>query len=70
MPDTNKPVDDGPVHNNNYDMTVLHMNLDDESDDSLIFAAKTSTNQKKAIPQWARSECDMDTIFVIDISFV
>ncbi|UJR21322.1 hypothetical protein I4U23_024413 [Adineta vaga] len=45
---------------NNYDMTILHMNLDDDDDDdeddddSLIFATKTSTNQKKPIPQWAR----------------
>ncbi|CAF1156529.1 unnamed protein product [Adineta steineri] len=44
---------------NNYDMTILHMNIDDaddddDDDDSLIFATKTSTNQKKQIPQWAR----------------
>ncbi|CAF2405632.1 unnamed protein product [Rotaria sp. Silwood2] len=44
---------------NNYDMTILHMNIDDANDDDdddndLIFATKTSTNQKKPIPQWAR----------------
>lgn len=41
-------------------MTVLHMpfdndDTDDDEDDDLIFATKTSTNQKKPIPQWARS---------------
>jgi hypothetical protein len=47
------------VVENNYDMTILHMNIDDDDDDdddSLIFATKTSTNQKKPIPQWARSK--------------
>ncbi|CAF0890016.1 unnamed protein product [Rotaria sp. Silwood1] len=44
---------------NNYDMTILHMNIDDandddDDDDTSIFATKTSTNQKKPIPQWAR----------------
>ena len=46
---------------NNYDMTILHLNLDDEgdnSDDNTMFASKTSTHQKKSIPQWARSELD------------
>ena len=45
----------------NYDMTVLHLNLDDEgdnSDDNTMFASKTSTHQKKTIPQWARSKSE------------
>lgn len=42
-------------------MTILHVNFndeddDDDDDDSLFFASKTSTNQKKPIPQWARSK--------------
>jgi hypothetical protein len=42
-------------------MTILHMNIDDidndvDDDDSSIFATKTSTNQKKQIPEWARSK--------------
>jgi hypothetical protein len=46
---------------NNYDMTILHMNIDDDEgdnsdDDNSIFATKTSTHQKKTIPQWARSK--------------
>ena len=45
---------------NNYDMTILHMNIDDmdddDDDDNSIFAIKSSTNQKKPIPQWARSK--------------
>jgi hypothetical protein len=52
--ENNKSFDDYPTQNN-YDMTILHMNIDDESDDNSIFATKTSTHQKKAIPQWARS---------------
>ena len=42
-------------------MTILHMNIDDNDDDdeqneeNSIFATKTSTQQKKPIPQWARS---------------
>jgi hypothetical protein len=36
-------------------MTILHTHIDDEIDDNSIFASKTSTHQKKAIPQWARS---------------
>ena len=45
-------------------MTILHMNIDDDDDDdddddeddSPMFATKTSTNQKKQIPHWARSK--------------
>lgn len=41
-------------------MTILHANFDDEDEDQdegdAIFATKSSTNQKKQIPQWARSE--------------
>jgi hypothetical protein len=37
------------------------MNIDDEIDDNSIFAKKTSTHQKKAIPQWARSKFKMIT---------
>jgi hypothetical protein len=37
-------------------MTILHTHIDDEIDDNSIFASKTSTHQKKAIPQWARSK--------------
>jgi hypothetical protein len=46
-------------------MTILHMNIDDDNDDddSLIFATKTSTNQKKQIPQWARSKLKINFIF-------
>lgn len=42
---------------NNYDMTILHMDFEEEEDDddSFFYATKTSTNQKKPIPQWARS---------------
>ncbi|CAM4829637.1 unnamed protein product [Rotaria magnacalcarata] len=43
---------------NNYDMTILHMPMDDDDtdddEDDFIFATKTSTNQKKPIPEWAR----------------
>ena len=58
--DNNKSFEDYQQQNN-YDMTILHMNIDDDDDDyndddSLIFASKTSTNQKKQIPQWARSK--------------
>lgn len=44
---------------NNYDMTILHLNLDEDINDlndSSMFASHSSTNQKKIIPQWARSE--------------
>ncbi|CAF0962672.1 unnamed protein product [Adineta ricciae] len=51
--DNNQPFEDYPAQNN-YDMTILHMNFDDESDESSIFATKSSTHQKKPIPQWAR----------------
>ncbi|CAF0875289.1 unnamed protein product [Adineta ricciae] len=55
--DKNKPFEDYQQQNN-YDMTILHLNIDDDDDDddddSLTFATKTSTNQKKPIPQWAR----------------
>jgi hypothetical protein len=39
-------------------MTILHTQIDDddEIEDNSIFATKTSTHQKKTIPQWARSE--------------
>lgn len=37
-------------------MTILHTNIDDETDDNSFFAIKTSTHQKKTIPQWARSK--------------
>jgi hypothetical protein len=37
-------------------MTILHMDINDDEDDSFIFATKSSTNQKKEIPQWARSK--------------
>lgn len=47
----------------NYDMTILHVDFEDdddeEEDDSFIYATKTSTNQKKPIPQWARSMFDI-----------
>jgi hypothetical protein len=40
-------------------MTILHANVNDDDDDdnenNSIFACQTSTNQRKAIPQWARS---------------
>ena len=55
MLDNNQPFEDYPAQNN-YDMTILHMNFDDESDESSIFATKSSTHQKKPIPQWARSK--------------
>ncbi len=45
-------------------MTILHMNIDDEIDDNSIFATKTSTHQKKAIPQWARSKFNMITSMI------
>ncbi|CAF1528002.1 unnamed protein product [Adineta steineri] len=51
--DNNKSLDDYQTQNN-YDMTILNVNIDDESEDNSIFATKTSTHQKKAIPQWAR----------------
>ena len=52
-----------PPQPTNYDMTILHLNIDDiddeDDEDELdsIFATKTSTNQNKPIPQWARSKC-------------
>jgi hypothetical protein len=46
-------------------MTILHTNIDDDSDDSCIFATKTSTDQKKPIPQWARSKFKMNTSSII-----
>jgi hypothetical protein len=52
--DNNKSSEDYQTQNN-YDMTILHSNIDDEIDDNSIFATKTSTHQKKTIPQWARS---------------
>jgi hypothetical protein len=52
--DNNKSSEDYQTQNN-YDMTILHPNIDDEIDDNSIFATKTSTHQKKTIPQWARS---------------
>ncbi|CAF2815433.1 unnamed protein product [Rotaria sp. Silwood2] len=51
--DNNKSLEDYKTQNN-YDMTILHMNIDDENDDDSIFATKTSTHQKKPIPLWAR----------------
>ncbi|CAF0820377.1 unnamed protein product [Rotaria sp. Silwood1] len=51
--DNNKSLEDYQTQNN-YDMTILHMNIDDDNDDNSIFATKTSTYQKKPIPQWAR----------------
>ncbi|UJR28119.1 hypothetical protein I4U23_009375 [Adineta vaga] len=51
--DNNKSFEDYQTQNN-YDMTILHTNFDDECDDNSIFATKTSTDQKKPIPQWAR----------------
>jgi len=50
-----KTVDEFP-QTNNYDMTILHMDLedDDNEQDSSIFATKSSTQHKKPIPQWAR----------------
>ncbi len=53
--DNNKSFEDYQTQNN-YDMTILHTNIDDEIDDNSIFATKTSTHQKKPIPQWARSK--------------
>ncbi len=53
--DNNKSLEDYQTQNN-YDMTILHTNIDDEIDDNSIFAIKTSTHQKKTIPQWARSK--------------
>ncbi|CAF0786363.1 unnamed protein product [Rotaria sordida] len=59
--DNTKIFEDYQQQENNYDMTILHTNIDnanddddDDDDDTLIFATKTSTNQKKPIPQWAR----------------
>ena len=54
--DQNKSFEDYPTQNN-YDMTILHTQIDDddEIEDNSIFATKTSTHQKKTIPQWARS---------------
>ena len=37
-------------------MTILNTNIDDENDENSMFATKTSTHQKKPIPQWARSK--------------
>ncbi|CAF3781227.1 unnamed protein product [Rotaria sordida] len=51
--DNNKSLEDYQTQNN-YDMTILNMNTDDENNDNSIFATKTSTHQKKPIPQWAR----------------
>ena len=60
MADESKKTLAEPVAPINYDMTILHMNIDDESDDdsddNTMFATHTSTQQRKAIPQWARSE--------------
>lgn len=33
-----------------------HDDDNDDVDDDSLFATKTSTNQKKPIPQWARSK--------------
>jgi hypothetical protein len=40
------------------------MNIDDDNDedDSLIFTTKSSTNQKKQIPQWARSKFNFNIL--------
>jgi len=59
--ENNIPFEDYQQQQNNYDMTILHMNIDDidnDDDDDIdsIFATKSSTNQKKQIPQWARSK--------------
>lgn len=55
--DLNKSFDDCQQHNN-YDMTILHMDFEDDQDDddSFFYATKSSTNQKKQIPQWAKSK--------------
>lgn len=37
-------------------MTILNMNIDEDNDENSIFATKSSTHQKKPIPQWARSK--------------
>ena len=54
-------------------MTILHMNTDnnnDNDDDNLIFAKNTSTNQKKPIPQWARSNINfIENLLIILIFF-
>jgi len=52
--ENNKSTEDYQIQTN-YDMTILHANIDDDIDDSSIFATKSSTHQKKPIPQWARS---------------
>lgn len=62
MMEQTKSPDDYQTQNN-YDMTILHLNMDDdiEEDDS-IFATKTSTHQKKTIPQWARSKIHHESV--------
>lgn len=53
-------------------MTILHMNFDDESEeeDDSLFASKTSTNQKKPIPHWARSNAIFPPeFFNLSVSF-
>lgn len=65
--DNSKPFEDYQQQQNNYDMTILHMNIDDDDndDEDLIFATKSSTNQKKQIPQWARSKFNSDIQFIL-----
>ncbi|CAF4120944.1 unnamed protein product [Rotaria socialis] len=53
VPDNRKSLEDYQAQNN-YDMTILNANVDDDNDDNSMFATKTSTHQKKPIPQWAR----------------
>ena len=61
MMEQTKSPDDYQTQNN-YDMTILHLNMDDDIDEdeeeNSIFATKTSTHQKKTIPQWARSKIE------------
>lgn len=68
--DNSKPFEDYQQQQNNYDMTILHMNIDDDDndDEDLIFATKSSTNQKKQIPQWARSKFKI--LYLILLIFV
>ena len=67
--DLNKSFDDyqQQQQQNNYDMTILHVDFEDEHDDedSFFYATKSSTNQKKQIPQWARSK-SLSFIYSID----
>lgn len=42
------------IHSDNYDMTILHLNFDDDYEDS-TFTKRTNNHQKKEIPQWAHS---------------